>query len=161
MLTQGPAPDHKYKLNISLFLTLPHLLVCFICTRNSVHCIVNVHDGGLGQEGGGGGVVDSYQGLSVGTGGGYYHIVFFNCAFVFSSLMYSISLFKLLEHDSCCVCFCVYYFFSLSLVPLSWSLFCHFLGKGRVFLFESLFRVSALRYISSFDFQVKFIISAC
>ena len=36
MLTQGPAPDPKCKLNISSFLTLPHLLDCLICTRNSV-----------------------------------------------------------------------------------------------------------------------------
>ena len=39
MLTQGPAPDPKCKLNISSFLTLPHLSDCLICTRNSV-CIV-------------------------------------------------------------------------------------------------------------------------
>ena len=59
-------------------------------------------------------MVDSYRGLSLGTGGGYYHIVFFNCAFVFSSLMYSISLFKLLEHDSCCVFLCLLFLFFVS-----------------------------------------------
>ena len=36
VLTQGHAPDPKCKLNISSFLTLPHLLDCLICTRNSV-----------------------------------------------------------------------------------------------------------------------------
>ena len=36
MLTQGPAPDPKCKLNILSFLTLPHLLDGLICTRNSV-----------------------------------------------------------------------------------------------------------------------------
>ena len=35
MLTQGPTPDPKCKLSISTFLTLPHLLDCLICTRNS------------------------------------------------------------------------------------------------------------------------------
>ena len=37
MLTQGPAPDPKYKLNIILFLTLPHPLHCLISTK----CIMN------------------------------------------------------------------------------------------------------------------------
>ena len=40
MLTQGPAPDPKCKLNISSFLTLPHLLDCLICTRNSVSIVL-------------------------------------------------------------------------------------------------------------------------
>ena len=35
-----------------------------------------------------------------------------------------------------------------------------FLGKAGVFSSESLFRVSALLYITSLDFQVEFIISA-
>ena len=47
-------------------------------------------------------MVDLYQGVGWGTGGGYYF---------FSSV----------EHDSCCVCFFVYYLFSLSLVPLTRS----------------------------------------
>ena len=34
MMSQGPAPDPKYKLNIPSFITLPHLLDCLICTRN-------------------------------------------------------------------------------------------------------------------------------
>ena len=40
MLTQGPAPDPKCKLNISSFLTLPHFSDCLICTRNSVSIIL-------------------------------------------------------------------------------------------------------------------------
>ena len=40
MLTQGPAPDSKRKLNISSFLTLQHLLDCLICTRNSVSIVL-------------------------------------------------------------------------------------------------------------------------
>ena len=38
--TQGPAPDPKCKLNISSFLTLPHLSDCLICTMNSVSIIL-------------------------------------------------------------------------------------------------------------------------
>ena len=40
MLTQGPAPDPKCKLNISSFFTLPHLLDCLICTKNSVSIVL-------------------------------------------------------------------------------------------------------------------------
>ena len=40
MLTQGPAPDPKCKLIISLLLTLPHLLDCFICTRNAISIVL-------------------------------------------------------------------------------------------------------------------------
>ena len=36
MLTQGPEPDPKCKLNISSFLILSHLLDYLICTRNSL-----------------------------------------------------------------------------------------------------------------------------
>ena len=39
MLTQGPAPDPKCRLNISSFLTLPHLLDCLICTGNSMSIV--------------------------------------------------------------------------------------------------------------------------
>ena len=117
MLTQGPTPSPKCKLNISSFLTLPHWLDCLICTRNSVSIVLLLWMmGGWDRWG----VVDSYQGVGGGTGGGYYLIVFFICAFVFWSLM-SCLFFKWVEHDSCCVCFFVYYLFSLSLVPLTRS----------------------------------------
>ena len=49
MLTQGVEPDPKFKLNISSFLTLPHLIDGLICTRNCVHSIVIMIDGGLGS----------------------------------------------------------------------------------------------------------------
>ena len=67
MLTQGPAPDPNCKLNISSFLTLPHLLDCLICTRNSVSIILL-----LGMMWGWDrwGVVDLYQGMGVGQGVG-------------------------------------------------------------------------------------------
>ena len=48
----------------------------------------------------------------------------FICAYVFWSLV-SCLFFKWVEHDSCCVCFFVYYLFSLFLVPLTrsyWSI---------------------------------------
>ena len=66
-------------------------------------------------------MVDSYQNVGGGTAGRYYLIVVFTCAFVFCSLMSSVSFFMWLEHDSCCVSFCVYYLFSLSPVPLTGS----------------------------------------
>ena len=40
MLTQGPTPNPMCKLNVSSFLTLPHLLDCFSCTRNSVFIVL-------------------------------------------------------------------------------------------------------------------------
>ena len=40
MLTQGPTPDPKCKLNISSFLTLPYLLDCLICTRNAMSIVL-------------------------------------------------------------------------------------------------------------------------
>ena len=69
-------------LNISSFLTLPHLLDCLICSSNSVSTVLLLRMIG-GWDGWG--VVDSYQGVSGGTGGRYYLIVFcfFICAFVF------------------------------------------------------------------------------
>ena len=54
----------------------------------------------------------------------YLFFVFvFICALVFWSLMPCV-FFKWVEHDSCCVCFFVYYLFSLSLVPLTRSYWC-------------------------------------
>ena len=49
MLTQGPAPDPKCKLNISSFLTLPRRLHCLTCAKESHdHCVVTANDGGGG-----------------------------------------------------------------------------------------------------------------
>ena len=63
------------------------------------------------------GMVDSSQGEAGGTGSGYYLIVFL---FVFWSFGLSCPV-SFLEHDSCCVCFFVYYLLSFSLVPLTRS----------------------------------------
>ena len=52
MLTQGPAPDPKCKLIISLFLTLPHLLDCLICTGNATSIILLLKIVGDGIGGG-------------------------------------------------------------------------------------------------------------
>ena len=41
MLTQGPAPDPKCKLNISLLLTLPHPSDCLICA-NGIMIVVSL-----------------------------------------------------------------------------------------------------------------------
>ena len=56
MLTQGHAPDPKCKLNISSFLTLPHVLDCLICSRNSVSIVLllSMMWDGIGGGGGGG-----------------------------------------------------------------------------------------------------------
>ena len=124
MLTQGPTPDPKCKLNIWSFLTLPHFLDCLICTRNSVPIILLLWImGGWDRWG----VVDSYWGLGAGTGGAYYLLFcffvclfVFICAFVFWSLV-SCLFFNWVEHNRCCVFFFVYYLLSLSLVPLSRS----------------------------------------
>ena len=40
MLTKVPAADPKCKLKISLFLTLPHLFNCLICTRNTMFIVL-------------------------------------------------------------------------------------------------------------------------
>ena len=86
-----------------------------------LYCYYKLWGDGIGGRGGGGRVADSYQGVGGGTGGWYYVKVFFTCAFVFCSLTSSVSFFKWLEHDSCCVCFCVCCFSSLSPVPLTMS----------------------------------------
>ena len=121
MLTQGPSPDPKLKLNISSFIALPYLLDCLISTRNSVSIVLLLW---LMVGCDGWGVVDSYQGVGIRTVGGYYliacYFLIFICAFVFRSLM-SCLFFKWVEHDSCCVFFFVYSLFSLSLVPLTRS----------------------------------------
>ena len=106
MLTVEPTRDPKCRLNISSFLTLPHLLDCLICTRNSVSIVffwwmIRGWDRWV--------VVDSYQDVGGGTGAGYYLIGFFIFAFVFLSLMPCL-FFKWVEHDSCCVSFFYYLF---------------------------------------------------
>ena len=49
MLTHGPMPDPKCKLNISSFLTFPHLLDYLIWTKNSVWIVLlAMMDDGIG-----------------------------------------------------------------------------------------------------------------
>ena len=48
----------------------------------------------------------------------WYFLLFFSSAFVFCCLVFSVSLFRWLEDDGCCVCFFVFSIFSLCLVPL-------------------------------------------
>ena len=108
----GPAPDPKCKLNISSFLALPHLWDCLICTGNSVSIPFFLEMvGGWDRWGR--------------TGGGYYVVVFaFFISLVLLLFLISCPLslcLKRLEHDSCCFCSLVFYFFSFSLVPLSRS----------------------------------------
>ena len=40
MVSQGPAPVPKSKLIISSFLTVPHLLDCPICTKNTMSIVL-------------------------------------------------------------------------------------------------------------------------
>ena len=49
MLTHGPMPDSKCKLNISSFLTFPHLVHYLIWTKNSVWIVLlAMMDDGIG-----------------------------------------------------------------------------------------------------------------
>ena len=74
--------------------------------------------------------------MGEGTGGGYHliHFVFF-IVLLFFSLMFSVLLFGLLEHDDCHVCFFDFPLFPLFLVPLlgvtSAKLLCLFCLKVR------------------------------
>ena len=98
MLTQGPAPDPKCKLNISSFLTLPYLLDCLICTRNAMSTVLLLQLIGDGLGGGWllyirvwvweQGLVSSYS-------------FFVFSVFAFCSLTFSVLLFRWLEHDGC------------------------------------------------------------
>ena len=73
---------------------------------------MNDQGDGIGRK-----VVDSYLVVGGGTARGYYLIFFYLCfCLLFSHVL---SVFKLAEHDSCCLCFFVYYFFSLSPVSSS------------------------------------------
>ena len=88
MLTQGPAPDPKCKLNISSFLTLPHLSGCLICTRNSMFIVLvlQMMGDGIGRW-----WLIYNRVWEGGTGGGYHLVVFF-ISLVFLSFVLSCSL---------------------------------------------------------------------
>ena len=118
MLTQGPTSDLKCKFNISSFLRLPHSSDCLICTRNSFFIVLLLSM--IERWDMWGWLIDSRVWLGDRTwvlSHSYFYLSF--CLFVFWSHM-SCLFFKLVEHDSCCVCFFVY-LFSLSPVPLTRS----------------------------------------
>ena len=77
MLTQGCTPYPKCKLIISLFLTLPHLLDCLVCTRNAMSVVLLLQVLGGWDRWGVGGVVHLNQGVGGETGGWYHLIVVF------------------------------------------------------------------------------------
>ena len=91
MLTHGPAPGPKCKLNISSILIFPHLSDCLTCTRNSVSIVLLLSMIGKWD---GWGMVASYQGLGGDRGWvlslSLFFVFVYICAFVFWSLMSSL-----------------------------------------------------------------------
>ena len=122
MLTQGPSPDPKCKVNISSFLTLPHLSDCLIYTKNSMS-IVLLLQMMWGWDRWGWMIYNRV--LWEGDRRWVLTCSFFSLVFLSFVLSCPLSLFfKLLEHDSCCFSLFVFYFFSLPLVPLNRSYWC-------------------------------------
>ena len=79
MLTQGPAPDPRYKLNIISFLTLLHSLHCLICTKDIMNMLLQVMGGWEVW------VFFSYMlGFGWGTGGGCHTFFLFFVLFLCS-----------------------------------------------------------------------------
>ena len=76
MLTQGPAPDPKCKLNISSFLTLPHFSDCLICTWDAVFIILLLLMMGGWDRWGGGCFI---SGFGLGDRGWVLSVRFFFC----------------------------------------------------------------------------------
>ena len=101
MLTQRPTADLKCKLNVSSFLTLAHLLDCLICTRDymSIVLLLEMMGNRIGGWGGGG----WREGAII-----LQFLVLFSFGFVFCCVI-SCPFFRWLEHDSCCVCFFVFF----------------------------------------------------
>ena len=85
MLTQGPAPDPKCKLNISSFLTLPHLLDCLICARNSMSIVLLLK---MVRVWGRWGVVDLYHQSMGGRREDGYYLIVFGYFLIFSSFIW-------------------------------------------------------------------------
>ena len=122
MLTQGHTPDPKCKFIVSLFLIFPHLLDCLICTRNAMSIVQLLK------------MMERWNGwgwliyISVWVGGQLLGIILqfllFSYASVFCSVMLSVPLFRLQEHNGCCVCFFVISLFSLSLAALTRTFQC-------------------------------------
>ena len=75
--------DPKCELNISSFVTLPHLLDCLICTRNSVSIVLlSWMMGRWHRLVGGGGRLIHIRGWVLS-----HSLLFFTCAFAFCSLL--------------------------------------------------------------------------
>ena len=107
--SENCCPNIK-SLNISSFLSLPHLLVSST-PGNYIHCIVITNCVGCVQLG----IVDVYRVLVGEQGLGIIlQFLFFSCVFVFRSLISSVTLFRGLAHNDCCVSFFVFCLFSLS-----------------------------------------------
>ena len=70
----GPAADPKCRLIMSSFLTLPDLLDCLICTRNAMSIVLLLQVMGEWDRWG---LIDLYEGVVGGTGGGHNLICFF------------------------------------------------------------------------------------
>ena len=102
---------------IPTFIRLSHLYQEFY-----FHCIAIIIDRGWIE-----GVVGLYQHVGEGTWGEHHLMIL---GFFYLSICHLFSdvlcfFFKWLEHDSCCVCFFVYYLFSFSLVRFTrsyWSI---------------------------------------
>ena len=116
LLTQGPAPDSKCKLNISSFLTLPYPLDCFNCAKDIMIIVLLLEMMGDGKVGAGGGVHrgGSFMlGLVCRTGCERHSFSVF--CFVFVLLLIVLSW---LLNDSCCVFFIasvlLFFFFFVS-----------------------------------------------
>ena len=129
MLMKGPAPNPKCKLNISSFITLPHLWDCFILPGILywLYCYYKWWRDAIG----GWWLINNR--VFWGGDRGWELSCNFSFCFFFSLVLLSfvvaaaLSVFKWLEHDSCRVCFFVslsFYFFSLSLVHLTRSYWC-------------------------------------
>ena len=83
MLTQGPTPDPKFKLNISSFLTHSHPLYCLICAKNIMIIFLLLQMIGDGKVGG----ASFMFGFGRGTGGWLlYHSLLLFCHFFLVSL---------------------------------------------------------------------------
>ena len=101
MLTQGPAPGPKCKLNISSFLTLPHLPDCLICIRNSMSLVLLLQMMG-GWVRWGKWLIYNSVWEGGGTGGGYYLAVF---VFLLLLLLFSFVLFSFVFSCPLSLCF--------------------------------------------------------
>ena len=128
VLTQGPARDPKCKLNMSSFLTLPHLPDCCICSRTSMALVFLLQ---MTREWDSWGwmiynrVWEGRQEVGIIVQFLFLFLwVFFTCAFVLCSLVSSIPFLSDQSMIAVASVSLFFYFFSLSLVPLTRSYWC-------------------------------------